>query len=482
MTTDTNRSRWLHLAVALATAVVVTACQSATPLPSAERSAGASGTTSPISSPSSGEVGRWEPAGTMATARAQPHAVALADGRVLVVGDDMGAELWDRATGQWRTTASLNNPRTGFAAVALADGRVLVTGGLNDINQSYSSAYVYDPLPGRESWTKVGLMDTARTAPSAALLPDGRVLVAGGYFHVEPDYGRDPAPDAMLAAYRGGSPSVSPPAGPGFADVVPPSVGAALATAELFDPATGSWSLTGPLNFARYAAAVLTLADGRVLIVGSGGGESVTVDGRAFDSAEIYDPETGRFTLAGTLPGIDRAALEAEGIPLPGGDPQPGRNGTLVALRDGGALLVDHSAWWKHYGDITRSFRFDAETESWHEVGQPYARWSDPSETGPVYVTPGVPRFSGLVAQLADGRVIVAGGEGAYQTSSLPNATADIYDPVTDTWSPLPPMPEARAGGAAVALPDGSVLFVGGYVWQPQQAALASAIRFVPSR
>jgi hypothetical protein len=410
----------------------------------------------------------------MATARIQPHAIALADDRVLVVGDDTGAELWDPATGEWRTTASLNNPRTGFAAVALADGRVLVTGGLNDINQSYSSAYVYDPRPGVETWSKVGLMDTARTNPSAALLPDGRVLVAGGYFHVEPDYGRDPAPDAMLAAYRPGSPTESRPAGPGFADLVPPPVGAALATAELFDPATGNWSLTGPLNFARSGAAAVTLTDGRILIVGSATGR-VTVDGRAYDSAEIYDPETGRFMLVGTLPEIDQAALEAQGVPLPGGDPQPGRNGTLVALRDGGALLVDHSGWWKHYGDITRSFRFDGETDSWHEVGQTYARWSDPSETGPVYVTPGVPRFNPAVARLADGRVLIAGGDGA-------NTSAEIYDPMTDTWSPLPPMPEPRAGAAAVALTDGSILLVGGNVWQPEQAALASAIRFVPSR
>jgi hypothetical protein len=82
--------------------------------------------------------------------------------------------------------------------------------------------------------------------------------------------------------------------------------------------------------------------------------------------------------------------------------------------------------------------------------------------------------------------VIVAGGDAAFQTSGLTNASADIYDPATDTWSPLPPMPEPRAGGAAVALSDGSVLLVGGYVWQSvetggQQAALASAIRFVPS-
>jgi hypothetical protein len=490
MTTAT-RSKRLQLVVALVTAVLLTACQSASPLPSAERSSGASASALPTpfssAAPSSEEVGHWEAAGTMATARVQPHAIGLADGRVLVIGDDMGAEIWDPATGEWRTTASLNNPRTDFAAVALADGRVLVTGGLNDINQSYSSAYAYDPRPGRESWTKVGLMDTARTNPSAALLPDGRVLVAGGYFRVEPNYGRDPT-DATLAAYRVGTASESPPAGPGFADIAPPNVGAALATAELFDPATGTWSLTSPLNFARYGAPTVTLTDGRILVVGSAGSGygSVTVDGRAHDSAELYDPETGRFTVAGTLPEIDWAALEAAGGgPRPPEGLQADRNGILVALQDGGALLVDHSAVWRHFGAITRSFRFDAESESWHEVNQPYARWSD-FETGEEYETPGVPRFNPMVARLADGRVIIAGGHGSFQTSALTNTSADIYDPVTNSWSPLPPMPAARAGGAAVALTDGSVLFVGGYVWQAldaggQQEALASAVRFVTS-
>jgi hypothetical protein len=492
MTTDTNRSRPMYPLAALVTAALLVAgCQGVTPSPveqSAGASAAASSIVTPSSAPTSGEVGgRWEPAGTMATARDHPHAVALADGRVLVIADDMGveddvgAEIWDPGTGAWQTTAPLNHPRTAFAAVSLADGRVLVTGGLNDIQQSYSSAYVYDPSPGIESWMKVGLMDTARTDPTAALLPDGRVLVTGGYFHHEPTYGRAPAPDAMLAAYRLDSSSQTPPARPGVADIVPPNIGAALATAELFDPATGAWSLTGPMNYARSGAAAVTLSDGRILVVGSHGGETgVTVDEGAFDSAEIYDPVTGHFSLAGTLPDVDRSAIAALGVQLPDGDPQPGDNGTLVALDDGGALLVGHAAWWKHLADVTRSFRFDAETASWREVAEPFAAVRDMA-TDHWTATPGTPRFSPLVAPLADGRVIVAGGDGAFQQTSITSASADIYDPVADTWSPLPPMPEPRDGGTAVALPDGSVLLVGGHAsnetgWAP----LASATRFAP--
>jgi N-acetylneuraminic acid mutarotase len=92
---------------------------------------------------------------------------------------------------------------------------------------------------------------------------------------------------------------------------------------------------------------------------------------------------------------------------------------------------------------------------------------------------------------LSDGRVLFAGGrdaaysEGIYVESVT--RTAELYDPATDVWSPLPPMPEARAGGAAVVLKDGSVLLVGGYDERAgtdgtEVVFLASAVRFIPSQ
>ena len=432
----------------------------------------------------------------MAIARGGMNAVRLGDGRVLVVGngaydvtaDSAKAELWDPATGAWHTTEGLNSPRTDFVAVPLADGRALIAGGRNKDDQSYSSTYVFDPRT--ETWSKVGLLGKARTSPVAAVLSDGRVLAAGGYFRVKPSFGAVD-PGTVLAAYHPDRPA-NEIVGPRLADIEPPNVGAALATAELFDPATGAWSATGPMKFARFDAEAVTLTDGRILVFGSGDSSSgVTVDDRAADTAEIFDPATGRFSLVGALPAINRKELQKAGVsganPVPDDDPMVAAVGTLVALDDGGAVLIAHAGWWKHVGEITRSFRFDGGSGDWHEIGQTYVFIGEPTAVS--LVTREIPSLAGaLVDQLPGGRVLVAGGAGGipkdYQYSNtFTTAAAQAYNPATDTWSALPPMPDPRAGGATVTLADGSILMIGGYVVSPpdgDQADIASAVRFLP--
>ena len=131
------------------------------------------------------------------------------------------------------------------------------------------------------------------------MLRDGRALVAGGYFRVKPDWGSVGSP-ITLAVARPGS---APPSSPTLDDVAPPFVGAAMATAELFDPTTGTWSKTGSMRWARAGCRAVTLRNGRVLVFGAATGwESITMSERAFDTAELYDPETGRWSPAGRLP------------------------------------------------------------------------------------------------------------------------------------------------------------------------------------
>jgi hypothetical protein len=197
--------------------------------------------------------------GPMNTADAGPFgAVELAGGRVLVVhACDTAAELYDPATGRFTPTGSMAAVRFGFTTTLLQDGRVLVTGGYNcgdaTTQAVLATAEVYDPAAG--AFAATGPMSTPREYQTATLLPNGRVLIAGGY-----------------------------------------DVKSMLASAELYDPATGKFTPTGAMNFARDEHTATLLQDGRVLVAGGGGEGDASMA-----SAEIYDPQTGRFTRTGSM-------------------------------------------------------------------------------------------------------------------------------------------------------------------------------------
>ena len=111
------------------------------------------------------------------------------------------------------------------------------------------------------NFTAIGNMTTARADHTATLLPNGKVLIAGGV-------------------------------GDGFQE---------LASAELYDPSTGTFAPTGSMITPRYAHSATLLADGRVLIAG---GRQDGTRGTSVFTAEIYDPSTGAFTATGDLTSI----------------------------------------------------------------------------------------------------------------------------------------------------------------------------------
>ena len=243
--------------------------------------------------------------------------------------------------------------------------------------------------------------------------------------------------------------------------------------------AMGDKIVTGPSGQVQ-----LVFNDDTHLVVGPSSFETgefrAQMDPRVFDTAEVYDPATGTFTLAGSLPPIDRAALAAEGVPVPTEDPWMTSVGALVALPDGGALLVGHRDSWKHQADVVRDFRFDAAAGRWTQVGPAWAGAGDWSGNDVVWrYTPGIDRSGASVGPLPDGRVLEAGGFeiDAQSGDQHASATARAWDPATGQWSPLPPMPGARSGGAAATLGDGSVMIVGGD-WS--ESGGETAIRFVP--
>jgi len=185
-------------------------------------------------------------------------AITLADGRVLVLGSDP-PQLFDPATSSFSTTGSLF--ATGlygmdlYSATLLKDGRVLVAGGMGDWRTA--AAVLYDPKTG--TFTTTGSMNDARDAHAAVLLADGQVLILGG----------DGWACSGTGCYFSGS----------------------LSSAELYYPATGTFSRAGYMNVARSLPTATLLQNGDVLVTGGLRYCGIGCFNGSTATAEIYHPQ-----------------------------------------------------------------------------------------------------------------------------------------------------------------------------------------------
>jgi hypothetical protein len=210
--------------------------------------------------------------GNMKSARSGAEGVLLLDGRVLIAGGYNGdylssAELYDPETGVFDSARSMQDARFRPSMTLLRDGRVLLTGGFNSV--FLSSAEIYNPFSTLFLYTSS--MNTARKGHTATLLSDGKVLISGGCANAESNR-------IVCDEY--------------------------LNSAEIYDPVTGIFELTGELNQARAEHTASLLPDGRVLIAGGTDGNTPLL------TAEIYDPATGTFTYSGNM-GTSRMAHTA---------------------------------------------------------------------------------------------------------------------------------------------------------------------------
>jgi Kelch motif len=205
---------------------------------------------------------------SMTTPRSGHTATLLNNGKVLVAGGSNSsaagingldtAELYDPVSQTFTPTQStMTTPRTGHTATLLSDGTVLLAGGNN--STAAMSAEIY--VPTTDSFHATGNMTTARGAHAAALLLNGKVLIVGG--------------DSVNAVFLT----------PG--------------TAELFDPSTGAFTATGNTNYFRGGPTATLLLDGTVLV--AGGIEDGGIGLIDLNSAELYDPNAGTFTLVGNM-------------------------------------------------------------------------------------------------------------------------------------------------------------------------------------
>ena len=178
-------------------------------------------------------------------------ATLLRDGKVLVRSDG-GSELYDPRTGSWTATRSRASQRHSHAAILLPDGKVLVAGGHAPGDKAARSAELYDP--DTESWTAIASMHAPREAIEAFLQPDGTVLIVGG-------------------PYQGSQ------------------------SAELFDPVTGIWTeVAGPAGYGEGTATLLS--DGNLMFAARSDPRGPQ---RFCTAAELYDPRTGSWTTASSM-------------------------------------------------------------------------------------------------------------------------------------------------------------------------------------
>lgn len=349
--------------------------------------------------------GVFTPTASMTTARQGHTATLLPNGLVLIVGGQgpdgaalASAELYDPATGTFRLTGSLHAARTMHTATLLLDGRVLIAGGGKTVPtpapeapsimglaccEPVTSAELYDPATG--TFTSAGTMLVSRfPSMTATLLEDGRVLFVGGH--------------ATLA--NG-------------------DMGDALASAELYDPATGVFRPTGSMALARFGHSATRLQTGAVLVAG---GQAGPASANSL-SAEIYDPAAGTFSRAADM--------------TQGGDVF----NTATLLPDGKVLIVGQAG----YDNRSPAEEFNSFVASGHPSGS----FTLVAKTDP--------RFGATATLLPDGRVLIAAG--AFSGNL---ATAVLFDPVSGTFSATGNLSVARHDQTATLLPDGRVLIAGG--------------------
>jgi hypothetical protein len=349
---------------------------------------------------------RFTPTGSLHEARGLHTATLLPDNKVLVAyGSNSSAysiatgyvglssiEVYDPGTGTFTEIVGDDGAGTyGHTATLLPNGKVLLAGGFvnsvwdySGISGSSNGASLYDSATGVFSGT--GNMTADRGYHTATLLANGKVLIAGG------------------------------------ADQDPTGTG--LASAELYDPSTGTFTQTGSMAVGRFLHTATLLQNGKVLIVGG----VLTSASDPVATAEVYDPSTGFFTMTGAM----ATAREQH---------------TATLLPDG-RVLIAGGATSAGAGDPTAT-----------------AEVYDPS-TGTFSVTGSMAeaRTYHTATLLPSGKVLVAGG-------SDENSTAEVYDPATNSFSITGGMEIGRSGHTATLLANGSVLVAGGGIF----AGLASA-------
>lgn len=331
------------------------------------------------------------------------------------------------------TTGAPGTSRNGHRGALLADGRVVVAGGWGGNPGGYlGSLELYNPAAGTFAPFPAALA-TPRLGPTVAALDANRVLVCGG--EIAYDSSADtaeivnvqtgtvtPAVNAMRAR-RLGHQTTAITTGPHTGKLLvtggmtsPYYYGTTTATADLFDPATLTFSSPGQnMGQARVYHTATRLADGRILLAGGNGNDNWTIA----STAELFDPATGTFT------------------PTTGKLADPRYNHAAVLLNNGKVLLIGGDTQSE---DSENCELFDPLTGTFTAVAPMLNN-----------------RVRHTASLLPDGRVLVIGGDSSYRY----HGTAEVYNPADNTWSYYGRMSGPRSFHMAVQLQNGKVLVSG---------------------
>jgi len=338
------------------------------------------------------------------------------------------------------TLRSIRTARFNHTATLLPDGKVLVAGGVEDFNSlPLNTSVIYDPSgdSGAGTWTEGPNMGTGRTEHTATLLPNGKVLVAGGRRLggafvgllntteiYDPSAGTWTASDDMRSFRMNHTATLLPNGKVLVSGGFVGSQNIALDTSEIYDPSAGTWTTSGSMVLPRSFHTATLLPNGKVLVAGGSN------DAAVLNTSEIYDPSAGTWTTSGSMVGGARrdhsATLLPNGKVLVVGGGSAGRPGQIVS------------------GALNTSDIYDPSGNSGAGT------WG----AGP---TMNGARFDHTATLLPNGKVLVAGG-----TTTARLNTSSLYDPDTDSWAAGPTMNSPRSQHTATLLPNGKVLVVGG--------------------
>jgi len=346
--------------------------------------------------------GKLLPTGNTTAARFSHTATLLPNGKVLIAGgmEQNGvwldsAELYDPAKGRFSAIGKMSARRAGATATLLPNGKVLIAGGNDGSGKSLASAEIYDP--DTNTFSATGNLSFPRGHAIAVLLKTGKVLVAGGNAAGDDEQ---------------------------------------LASAEIYDPLAGRFLPTGSMHGPRSSFTAVRLKDGKVLVAGGLSGGQYPYH-KVEATAEVYDPLTGRFTLTGEM-SVPRYKQGAALLP------------------DGRVLIAGGS------NEDGRQYKYSST-----EIFDPQMNAFQP---GPHMKFPRYKLLSG-VTSLNDGRILIAGGA----------EKPEIYDPARAVFVPVSDEPlDGFLFSTATLLPDGRVLLVDGYGQHPAEGAVNHAMLWKP--